>query len=350
MGRVRLQDVAEAAGVSTATASLVLNDRRGRFSATTAEAVRRAATELGYRPDLGAKGLRTSRTQTLALVSDEILTTPYANQMIQGAQDAAWQSEHLLFMVNTGSDKAYEAELVESLRARRVDGFIYASMIRRRGGIPEGMRGMPVVGMDIELPEDSAAASFVPDEVSGAVAAVSELISAGHRRIAHITDQDWVPAQQLRLRGFTGVMRDAGCLDLDLVRRLPRDAASNDQSDWGERASLELLRRTDRPTAIFAYNDRTAIGVYRAARELGLRIPEDLSVVGFDDQILVATELRPQLTTVALPHRDLGRLAAQTLLQVVAADDADGAERPSGTVLVPCPMVQRNSVGPPNRS
>ena len=335
MGRVRLQDVASRAGVSTATASLVLNDRRGRFSAATAEAVRRAAADLGYRPDLGAKGLRTFKTQTLAVVSDEILTTPYANQMIQGAQDAAWQREHLLFMVNTGSDKRYESELIDSLRSRRVDGFIYASMIHRRGQVPEGMLGMPVVGMDIELPEEDAAASFVPDEIAGAVAAVSELLTAGHRRIAHITDPDWVPAQQLRLEGFTGVMREAGCLDPGLILRLPADAESTNQSDWGERAARELLQRPDRPTAIFAYNDRTAIGVYRAARDLGLRIPEDLSVVGFDDQILVATELRPELTTVALPHHTLGRLATETLLQMVSADSAADVEQPSGTVLGP---------------
>jgi LacI family transcriptional regulator, galactose operon repressor len=350
MRRVRLQDVAARAGVSTATASLVLNNRRGRFSASTAEAVRRAAAELGYRPDLAARGLRTSRTQTLALVSDEILTTPYANQMIQGAQDGAWEREHLLFMVNTGGDERYESELIDSLRSRRVDGFIYGSLGHRSGKVPVGMVGVPVVGMDIELA--GASASFVPDEIGGTVAAVSELLAAGHRRIAHVTEPDWAPAQQLRLGAFAGVMRDAGCLDLALVRRRPVGVGvvSPSVSEWGERAAMDLLQRPDRPTAVFAYNDQTAMGVYRAARELGLRIPEDLSVVGFDDQILVAAELSPELTTVALPHYTLGRLAAETLLEIVSADNAADVERPSGTVLIPCPMVHRKSVGPPPRT
>jgi LacI family transcriptional regulator len=189
-------------------------------------------------------------------------------------------------------------------------------------------------------------------------------------------EPDWVPAQRLRLEGFTGVMREAGCLDLSLVRRPPADVVATNQSDWEERAAArevlqpsdrpttvfsyqsdwgeyaarELLQRPDRPTAIFAYNDRTALGVYRAARDLGLGIPEDLSVVGFDDQILVAAELRPELTTVALPHYSLGRLAAETLLEVVSAENAADVKQPSGTVLVPCPMVHRKSVGPPSRT
>lgn len=348
MKRAKIRDVAERAGVSTATVSLALNGNGSRISAATVATVRQAAKDLGYQPNAAARSLRTERTQTLAMISDQIITTPYANRMVLGAQEAAWEREHLLFVVNTNGDPEQEAAYIAALQARNVDGFICASMYHRRGPVPEALRGATVVGMDIELPEP-ALASFVPDEVGGARAATQTLIEAGHRRIAHITDPEWVPAQGLRLAGFTTTMRAAECWDPSLVRIPERSAVDINQSDWGEHATAELLALPSPPTAIFAYNDRTAIGVYRAARAAGLRIPEDLSVIGFDDQELVATELRPRLTTVALPHRELGRAAAGAVLAAIdpSAREAE-LERPTTPILVSCPMVHRESVGPPS--
>lgn len=344
MARVRIHDVAKFASVSTATVSLVLSGNGSRISATTAEAVRRAAKELGYRPNAAARSLRTERTETLAMISDQIITTPYASQMVLGAQEAAWEREHLLFVVNSNDDPVHEAALISALLARGVDGFIYASMYHRRGSVPPSLAGSRVVGMDIEL-ADPTVASFVPDEVGGAVAATTTLIEAGHRRIAHITDEDWVPAQQLRLQGFTQTMRAVDSFDPALVKIKDSSGDDGELSDWGEAAGAQLLSMPSPPTAVFAYNDLIAVGIYRAARQAGVRIPEDLSVVGFDNQELVATELRPRLTTVALPHHALGRAATEFLLDLISPLTQNAADQqPHTPTLVDCPMVYRESV------
>ncbi|WP_255491894.1 LacI family DNA-binding transcriptional regulator [Actinotalea sp. JY-7876] len=338
--RVGIKDVALHAGVSAATVSLVLNGRATtRIPATTQDRVRDAAQHLGYAPNTLARGLRTRRTHTIGFLSDRIATTPYAVRMIEAAQDAARENGHLLFLVSTGGDATAEQDAVETLRAHQVDGFVYACMWHRAVTAPPWIpRG--TVFLDAR-PVEGGFAAVVPDDRGGAAAAVQELVDAGHVRIAYLDiDEDPLPlASELRLEGYLDVLTRAGITpDPALHVRGTSDAAG------GREAADRLLALPParRPTALFCFNDRLAMGAYAAARHHGLAVPADLSVVGYDDQQLIAAELDPPLTTVALPHHEMGRWAVEVLLGV-RDRPADG----DGVVLMPCPLIRRESVGPP---
>jgi LacI family transcriptional regulator len=216
---------------------------------------------------------------------------------------------------------------------------LFAMMYHQEIAIPAVLDGVKTVLLDARAP-GSDLPCVVPDEHGGAMAAVGELVNAGHRRIGFATEALPVPAAGGRLDGYTQALMSAGvAFDPDLVVPEHGDTAS------GYRAALRLLRLPNPPTAIFCYNDRMAMGCYRAAAELGLRIPDDLSVVGYDDQDLIAPELFPALTTVALPHYEMGVWAARRLLDLIE----DTPREDESLHLMPCPLVRRNSVGPPSR-
>jgi LacI family transcriptional regulator len=333
----RIKDVAERAGVSTATVSLVLNDVDGiRVSMATRERVRAAAAELGYHPNSLARSLRTHRTQTIGFISDKIATTPFAGKMIQGAQDAAWAAGYVLMLVNTGRTGELRGHGVQALLERQVDGVVFATMAHEIVDLPEEVGRTPAVALDARPRVDSIP-YVVPDEFGGAQAVVAELLDAGHRRIGHITDRHSSPPAKLRVQAYLEVLQRAG---------LPADprlvVADDTDHEGGYRMASVLLGLEEPPTAIFCFNDQMAMGAYRAAAERGRRIPEDLSVVGFDDQELIASALNPGLTTVALPHYEMGEWAMRTLLAHIAASDGDSP--PTGR-LMPCPLVRRHSVG-----
>ncbi|WNB87216.1 LacI family DNA-binding transcriptional regulator [Cellulomonas sp. ATA003] len=341
MKRVGIRDVAREAGVSTSTVSLVLSGKtQARIPTATRERVHRIAAEIGYAPNSLARGLRTRRTHTIGLVSDQIATTPYAVHMIEAVQDVAREQGFLLFLVNTGSDAEVEAASVEALLAHQVDGLVYACMwhqvVTPPPGLPEG-----TVFLDAR-PASGGFPAVVPDDHGGAVAAVRELVAQGHRRIGYLAaDAHPLPiASRLRWEGYTEVLRESGITpDPRLCVRVPSSTAAGGVEAAGR---LLDLPADARPTALFCFNDRVAMGAYRAARHRALEIPRDLSVVGFDDQELIAAALDPPLTTVALPHYAMGRWAMEVLLGLrPAPTTADGVE------LMPCPLVRRESVAPP---
>lgn len=334
--RVRLKDVAAASGVSTATVSLVLNEATDRISVKTVERVRKVATELGYSPNVAARSLRTNRTHTIGVVTDNVLTTPFGFRMVKGAQDAAWEQHYLLLMIGTEGDSALQHKATEALLARQVEGFLYGSMYHRTLNYGLETRRLPTVGFNAVA---EGAASFVPDEVHAARQAVTLLTVHGHKRITHLTEHatDGL-ARGLRISGFRQGLADAGLSGGPVVEANTNGAAPLSVS--AELVALDLLASDDRPTAIFAYNDQMAIGIYRAAHRLGVRIPEELSVVGFDDQENVASELSPGLTTMALPHYEMGRQATQALLNSINT----GIPPVAGITLLPCPLVKRHSI------
>jgi LacI family transcriptional regulator len=339
--RVRISDVARLAGVAPSTVSAVLNDVTGaRVADGTRERVRRAADELGYAPNALARGLRTRRSGTLALISDVIATTPYAGQLIQGAQDAAWAAGHVLMVINTGGDPAIERRAVAVLRQQQVAGVLWATMSHRVVSAPVPPQGTPLVLLDAR-DEGGAVPSVIPDEEAGARAAVAELAEHGHRRIGFVLDREDSPASMGRTAGYRAALAERGLPAGDaLVAR----AASS--SAGGEEAAGALLDGPEPPTAIFAFTDQMAVGVYHAAEARGLRIPADLSVVGFDDLAVLAQELRPGLSSIALPHYAMGETAAATLLRLVEDPDA---EVPA-VQRVDTRVVRRGSVGPAPRS
>lgn len=336
MARVRLADVAKAAGVSSATVSLVLNKADARISQETRTRVHQVAEEIGYVPNPIARSLRTHSTRTVGLVSDRIATTPFAGRMLAGAQEVARENKHLVILVDTDGHAEIESDAIDTLVNQRVDAVIYASMYHR---VLEAPEGLPAGAVFLDCrPEGGGYPAVVPDDYAGGRAAAKELVDAGHRRIAFIdTDEERPIAAELRLQGYRDVLAESGIeSNPDWHVLVPTSAA-------GGRRAAEMFWRLPperRPTGVFAFNDRIAAGVYSWAGRHGVRIPEDLSVVGYDDQQLVAAELDPALTTVSLPHVQMGRWAMEVALGLREASTTEAH-------LMDCPIVRRASVASP---
>jgi len=337
-----IRDVALAAGVSVTTVSHTLNRvSTARVKEETRQRVEAAAARLGYAPNGLARGLRRQRSQTLALLSDRIVTTPYAGQIILGAQEKAAELGWVLMLYSTGEDPDVELREIRTLLGHQVDGVLYGTMYHRKVTVPEALSTTPVVLVDC-FSNDPNLPSVVPDEYSAARDAVKELLDHGHRDIGFITNVDDVPATQGRLRGYRFALRQAGVsFQRDLV------VADVSETPGGYRTALQLLARRDRPTAIFAYNDRMAMGAYRAAHELGLDIPRDLSVVSIDNQEILAEGLYPGLTTMALPHYEMGAWAVQHLIGRLKNADPDADAQAVEHRVLPCPIVRRHSIAAP---
>lgn len=335
--KIGIREVAKAAGVSVTTVSHALNDATSaRVNQQTQQHVRAVARELGYAPNRLASGLRNQRSQILGLVSDEITTTPFAGAMIRGAQDAAYERGYVLMVVNSGLDSELEKREIRILQQHQVDGIVYAKMYHQGVMLPEELDGLPTVLLDA-VSTDASVSSVVPDEVAAAEAAVETLINAGHTRIGMINNVDDIPATHGRLEGFHNAVRRHG-LSPD-PRHITAGVAD---TAGGRETAMDLLALPDRPSGLFCFSDRVAMGVYQAASALGLRIPEDLSIVGMDNLELIADALWPGLTTVALPHYEMGRWAVVRLL-----NDIEGPGSPAVQEKLACPVVHRGSVGPP---
>ncbi len=340
---IGIKDVAAAAGVSATTVSHALNDvSYARISQETRDKVRSAAERLGYGPNRLAQALRTQRSGMLGLVSEDIATTPHAGRIILGADRTARARGYNLMIINTSasaSSESREAD-VEALLERRVDGILYATMSHREVQVPANLGSVPAVLVDA-VSIGASITAVLPDEDGGARAAVAVLLAAGHTRIGFLNSTDDVPATRERLRGFRATLTEAG---LDGASAPVESEPS--QVRGGYDAARRMLARSNRPTGLFCFNDRMAMGAYRAAAELGLAIPADLSVVGFDDQELIAANLHPGLTTVALPHYKMGAWATETLIDAIEGktDLSALAVRPT---TLDCPVVARGSVAPP---
>lgn len=332
-----MNDVAKVAGVSRTTVSFVINNvPNANIPAETQQRVWDAVADLNYRPNAIARNLRSQRTHTIGFISDEIATTPYAGLMIQGAQDCAWEQNKLILLVNTGGKQGMKADAAEALLERQVEGIIYASMYHREVNPPKSVFEVPTVLLDCFV-SDRSLPSVVPDEVAGGAAAAAFLIQRGHRRLGMINNVDQIPATVGRELGFRQFFKE----------RLPQSdepllATGLSDPAGGYQAAMRLLQRPDRPTAIFCFNDRMAMGAYQAAADLALAIPSDVAILGFDNQETIAPWLRPALTTMQLPHYAMGRWAAEHLLGL-ANSPARSAGAPIQHKLA-CPLVQRSSV------
>jgi LacI family transcriptional regulator len=337
--RVGIRDVAAAAGVSLTTVSHALSGA-GQVNATTRERVREVAAQLGYAPNRQASGLRSRRSQIIGFVSDEITTTPYAGRVLLGAQEAAARQGWVLMIVNSSADAELEARGIDALLQHNVDGIVYARMYHQRVVVPEALAGVPTVLLDATTGGDGVS-SVVPDEEGAARTAVEHLVAAGHRRIGYLANVDDIPATRGRAEGYRAALRAHGIEpDPSLV------VATGSTTVPGREAAGRLLDRPDRPTALFCFNDRIAMGAYQAAHARGLRIPDDLSVVSVDNFEVIAAALDPGLTTIALPHLEMGRWAIERLaLELEAARDDHPLDPEQ--VRMTCPLVERQSVGPP---
>ncbi|WP_035699127.1 LacI family DNA-binding transcriptional regulator, partial [Glycomyces tenuis] len=296
---------------------------------------RAPAAELGYRPNTVARGLRTRRTQMIGFIGDDVATTPFAGQMIRGAHDAAREAGFLLLMVDTSGDHDETGEAIAALQERQIDGILLATMYHQVIEVPKAIGSTPHVLLDARTADGSSSA-VVPDERGGTLSVLSELTGAGHVRIGHVTTREDVQARAIRLETWRERVTASGIDPDELLVEV--DHAT---TPLGYEGAKRLLDRDDRPTAIFCFNDRMAMGVYRAAAELGLAIPADLSVVSYDDQDLIAPALSPGLTSAALPHYAMGQWAVKELLRRLDEPDAEPVQH-----HMPCPVSRRSSVAP----
>jgi LacI family transcriptional regulator len=328
--RTRMKDVAEKAAVSPSTVSFVLAGRSDmRIPESTRQRVLRAARELNYRPNLMARSLRTSVSSTIGLVSNGILTEPYAGDLIRGALATAHEHEQLLVVIEAENDRVTERRLVQELVGRQVDGFVYATLLTSEVTVPRELAGHPLVLLNCW--SSARTPAILPDEVQGGARAANALLAAGHRQgifIVGETPADVLPAQGRRA-GVESALITGGA-ELGGVIECP----------WwpgpAYDAMTAFLRGQGRPSALICMNDRITLGVYQALATAGLAIPEDVSLVSFDDSDL-ARWLRPQVTSVAMPYAEMGGRAVEALL---STQRLDGPQR------ISMPLHERASVAP----
>ena len=316
-------DVARACGVSQSTVSLVFSGKAaGRISARTEAAVRQAAEELGYRPNAAARALKTGAARTIALVVPDI-TNPFFGELLRGAQTAARAAGYAVALIDTNNDRDWGAASAEALQAGPADGLLLFEVEpppRAAGSEPivvieSESRGHPSVRLDAE---------------AGTEAAVRHLLELGHRRIGHVASIHDRPTFRLRRRAVDRLVEGD-------VARVPSDFTL----ESAQAAGRELLAASPDLTALFCDDDVLAAGTYLAARELGIRIPGELSVVGFDG-LDIGRVLDPPVTTVAADAAGLGRVAFELLIAQLAG------KRPRSRVL-PVQLEIRGSTGAPRR-
>lgn len=333
--RVTMTDVARLAACSQSTVSVVLNNTPGiRISKATRERVIEGARELGYEIIPGHAAL-TDRPRQIAIVFDRIATSPEAVVSIDGAREAAWSTGHVVTIAQTLNDPEIEPITIDAMLRNGVDALIYATIMTRKVVVPTPLYAarIPVILLNC-YSDDRAFASVCPGEVAGGHRATDALIRAGHRRIAIITGEMWMDAARDRLRGYRQALATAD---------IPYDPALVREGNWQTSAGYEhthaLMRLAKPPTAIFCSNDRMAVGCYEALKETGRAIPDDVSVIGYDDEE-VARHLAPPLTTLVLPHREMGRWAIDRAL----ATDATAPAAKHPIAKLECPLIRRDSI------
>ena len=326
-----MADVANEAQVSQTSVSLVLNFAEGaRLSPQTRERVINAARKLGYQPV--RRGKMAYGTSPIAFFCDEISTDPWAAVALNGVSEKAWEYGLSVTATVTHGDPEIEAAAFAQLAARPHAGLIYATINTRLIKINPAFFNQPTILLNCHCLK-SPFSSVVPDEAEGGYAAASVLIRTGHTRIGYIGGEVGMEASRLRFRGYKRALASAN---------LPFDADLLHHGDWqppsGYQGAQAFMALPSPPTAIFCANDMMAVGCYDALRELGLRIPQDVAVVGYDDRE-IARHMHPPLSTVVLPHYAMGITAAELLIELVEHSTI----RPRH-VKANCPVVSRESV------
>ena len=324
-----LNDVALRAGVSIATASKALNDR-GDVAAATRARVLAAAEELAFTPNAMARGLLAGRTGTVGLLTSD-LEGRFMLPILMGAEDAFGAGRINVFLCDARGDAIREQHHLRELLSRRVDGIIVVG--RQTDPRPSLGQGIPVPVVYAYAPSDDPRdLSLTPDNVEGGRLAVEHLLACGRRRIAHISGDPSYAAAQDRLTGAREALADAG---LELVGA---PMFSEWSEHWGRDAAALLLQRHPDIDAIFCGSDQIARGALDSARDLGRSVPDDLAVMGYDNWEVLATNSRPELTSIDANLQQLGRQAAQRVFDAI-----DGVDIGSGTRTLPVRLMIRGS-------
>lgn len=334
---VSIKDVARVAGVSDKTVSRVVN-AEPNVTADTIEKVRLAIADLGYIPNLAARSIRSNRTNIVGIITDYISTTPYSGDIVRGVQDWAAANGRTVLLANTDGDSEREANIWRTFKAHRIDGVLYVAMYHRVVVPAAGDVSIPTVLVNSHAGDGYDFPSIEPDDYGGSYDLTHHLIELGHRRIGYIRLNPLLLGANQRLDAFLAATKAAGVPESDLVIRLGMEGPIGRETNYVHREALDILSMSDRPTALVCGNDEMALQAYLAALQLGLRVPEDITIVGFDDFRTVSLGLKPELTTVALPYYDLGRQGADMLDQLVQGNGSESERR-----ILSCTLVERGS-------
>jgi DNA-binding LacI/PurR family transcriptional regulator len=334
---VSIKDIARVAGVSHSTVSRALADSP-LVSADTKARIRELAQEMGYSPDAQARSLVMGRTQTIGVVVTTI-ADPFSAEIVQAVEQTASDYDYTVILATSNAEPEREIAAVEMLRSKRVDGVIVTSS--RVGALYQehlDRLGVPVVLVNSQR-EQTGPYTFAisVDNQHGGCLATEHLIRLGHRRIAYISGPSGNSDDLARLSGYRQALA---------LAEIPFDAGlvvvGTGRAGGGERALPVLLALEPPPTAVFCYNDMTATGLLKAAREADLLVPRDLAVVGFDD-IPLASYVHPSLTTVAQPMSQMGKRAVEMVLSLVA--ELDSPDRGRANIVVRGQLIRRASSG-----
>ena len=331
---VTIKEVAHIAGVSIATVSRVLSNSDYPVNPQTREAILQIAEDVGYSPNRAARSLRTDRSSLIGVILDNF-SSEWAPIIIRGIQDVLHNSGYFTLVVNIPWEEYSQADVVQDMLGHSVDGFVFVETwhpVRERRDM---LNSRPYVIVH-RLFHESDPYSIIPDERHNSALAVKHLLELGHRNIAYIAGDARYFSSAQRLNTYMDTMRAAG-----IEVRDGWIAQGEWQVSSGYQCAKRIFAAADKPSAIVAANDGMAYGALLAARDEGLRVPEDVAIVGYDDHEISRTA-NPTITTVTLPLFLMGQVAATNLLRQLGTDDREYAEQ-----LIPGELIVRQSCGAP---
>ena len=328
-----IKDIARLADVSHSTVSRALHNHP-LVNEETAERIRKIARQHGYRPSAAARSLVTQRSYTIGVVVTSI-SDPFVAGVVTGIEEVASRHGFSVFLANSNADPEQEIRVVQSFDERRVDGIVVTSSRVGALYVPVlSRREVPIVLLNNQHPSEFAY-SVVIDGTQGSLDAANYLIDLGHRRIAYLGDEFGRQSDTERLSGYREALTQAG---LNFTRELI--VHGDGKAEGAIRAMSQLLSLPERPTAVVCYNDMSALGAMHQIRTSGLRVPDDISITGFDD-LHISQYLNPTLTTIRQPMPEMGRMAMETLVAILSGNVSQQ------NILVPGSLVVRASTAPP---
>lgn len=331
-GTISIKDIARIAGVNFSTVSRALNDSP-RVNAATRARIQRIAAEMGYLPSAVARSLVTQRTRTLGVLVTTV-TDPFSAQIVDTVAELAGGRGYSIILAKSSGDPQHELRALRELWERRVDAVIRVSGCSDRAGLGSDLPGAPAIVTINDSRHEPGGCSVQVDNVAGGREATQHLLELGHRRIAYISGPDGASDSAKRQKGYEQALSAWGLtVNPDLIvagSRWPQAAAES---------AIQLTAMHQAPTALFCYNDVTALGAISGIRAAGLRVPQDTSVVGFDD-IGLAPFFDPPLTTIAQPVQALCETAVERVMGLIrgqaTVDDA----------VLPGQLIIRESTAP----
>ncbi|MCQ8869039.1 DNA-binding transcriptional regulator CytR [Vibrio splendidus] len=329
-----MKDVAQLAGVSTATVSRALMNPE-KVSVSTRKRVETAVLEAGYSPNTLARNLRRNESKTIITIVPDICD-PYFAEIIRGIEDAAVENDYLVLLGDSGQQKKRESSFVNLVFTKQADGMLLLGTDHPFDVSKPEQKNLPPMVMACEFAPELELPTVHIDNLTSAFEAVNYLAQLGHKRIAQISGPTTATLCKFRQQGYQQALRRAG------VSMNPAYSTVGDFTfEAGAQAVRQLLALPEQPTAIFCHNDAMAIGAIQETKKLGLRVPQDLSIVGFDD-IQFAQYCDPPLTTISQPRYEIGRQAMLMMLDLLKGNDVQAGSR-----LLEAKLVVRGSTAPP---